>query len=355
MNIGPGGKLYGWVLWVSLLPGLVAAADAPGTYYGARQTVYPAWFKESFLDFAEDIAEARRAGKRVMVLFHQDGCPYCNALVERNLSQRDIEQTLRKNFDVIAINLWGDREITNVAGHTFTEKTFAQGLKVQFTPTLLFFNEDGQIVLRLNGYLPPDRFKSALDYVAQHKEGEIRYQDYLAAHRSEIPGGELNPEDFFLRPPYDLTRTAQVSRPVAVFFEQRDCPDCDVLHTKVLPDPATRDIIRQFDNVQLDIWSSTPVTTPEGKTTTASEWARELEIRYAPTIVLFNGQGDEVIRAEAALRVFHTQGLFAYVLSDSYKTEPEFQRYLSARADHFIEQGDDIDIYRYADQESGQH
>jgi len=46
--------------------------------------------------------------------------------------------------------------------------------------------------------------------------------------------------------------------------------------------------------------------------------------------------------------------LFDYVLSGSYKTEPEFQRYLSARAEHFIEQGEDVDIYRYADQEPGQ-
>jgi thioredoxin-related protein len=337
-----------------LLPVGVFSEERHGTYYGDVETVYPGWFKQSFLDFGEDIAEAEQEGKRIIVLFYQDGCPYCNVLVERNLSQRDIERTLREHFEVVTVNLWGDREITNVAGHTFTEKSFAKGLKVQFTPTLLFFDEKGRMVLRLNGYQPPDRFNLALDYVAGRHEGRLGYQDYLAARQVEKGTGSLHDEDFFQPEPYDLTRPKAAGRPVAVFFEQRDCPDCDTLHARVLPDRATREVIGEFHNVQLDMWSDTPVTTPDGETTTARRWARDLGIQYAPTIVLFNEKGEEVIRSEAALRVFHVQGLFAYVLSGSYQSQPELQRYLSARAEHFIEQGQDIDIYRYADQEPGQ-
>ena len=81
---------------------------------GAKQTVYPDWFKQSFLDFRADIAEAAQAGKTVILLFHQDGCPYCNALVERNLSQRKIEQKLRDKFEIVALNIWGDRDIVSV-------------------------------------------------------------------------------------------------------------------------------------------------------------------------------------------------------------------------------------------------
>ena len=73
----------------------VRAESGHGRFIGAMPTTYPDWFKESFLEFREDIAEAADAGKRVAVLFHQDGCPYCNALVERNLSQRDIESLLK--------------------------------------------------------------------------------------------------------------------------------------------------------------------------------------------------------------------------------------------------------------------
>ena len=94
------------------------------------------------------------------------------------------------------------------------------------------------------------------------------------------------------------------------------------------------------------MWSKTPLVTPEGKKTTAREWAKMLDIKYAPSIVLFDDQGKEVIRSEAFFKVFHTQGIFAYVLEGAYKSQPSFQRYLSDRADRVREKGQDVDIWR---------
>jgi len=341
------------LLAVTLAP--ASGKEAAGEFYGAKPTVYPAWFKESFLDFQEDINEAARAGKRLMVLFHQDGCPYCNALVERNLAQKDIEDTIRKHFDVVAINMWGDREVATIDGKRYTEKTFAMALKVQFTPTILFFNEAGEIILRLNGYLPPRRFKVALGFVAEQQEKQMSYRDYVAKQLPPGDAGGLYKQEFFSTPPYILSRQAgPASRPLAVFFEQKDCPNCDTLHDKVLADQGTRDVIRQFESVQLNMWSDTPVITPRGEKTTAREWAKALDVKYAPTIVVFNEAGREIIRSEASFKVFHTQGILAYVLEGAYQTEPSFQRYLSARAEHMREQGKDVDIWRHADEPPGE-
>jgi len=48
----------------------------------------PAWFKESFLDLREDVAEASEDKKRVLLYFYQDGCPYCAKLLQDNLGQK---------------------------------------------------------------------------------------------------------------------------------------------------------------------------------------------------------------------------------------------------------------------------
>jgi len=109
-------------------------------------------------------------GKRLMLVFHQSGCPYCNAFVERNLAQKDIEETLKTKFDVIELNMWGDREVVSVGGETYSEKEFAKALNVQFTPTIVFLNEQGKLALRLNGYYGPDRFRLALEYVTNKME-----------------------------------------------------------------------------------------------------------------------------------------------------------------------------------------
>ncbi len=325
-------------------------AAQQGKFFGAMETEYPSWFNDGFLDFREDLAAANRAGKRLMILFTQNGCPYCNALVERNLAQKDIEDLVRGKFDVIAINMWGDRNVSHVDGKSYTEKSFAEALKVQFTPTILFFNEQGETILRLNGYLPPDKFKVALNYVAGKKEQQ-NYRDYVEANAPPVRTGTMNKQDFFLAAPYNLTRKAgDKGKPIAVFFEQKDCPNCDTLHQQILPDADTRKLIAQFDAVQLDMWSDTPLTTPEGKGSTARNWAKQLDVKYAPTIVLFNAEGKEIIRTEAFFKTFHTQGVFAYVLSGDYQQQPSFQRYLSSRAEQVREQGKDVDIWRLGDE-----
>jgi len=331
-----------------------AASEAKeGAFLGVKNTEYPAWFKESFLDIKEDIQEATDAGKRFVIFFHQDGCPYCNALVERNFSQKDIKKKAQKNFDIAAINMWGDRLVTHVDDKQYTEKAFAAELKVQFTPTVLFFNEQGKVVLRLNGYHSPQRFNIDLDYVAKRKESEISYRDYVKANMPAVRANKkLNKQDFFIQGSVNFSRKIRGSnsRPFAVFFEQKDCPDCDRLHTKVIPDKELLGIIKQFDVAQLDMWSKTPVITPSGEKMTAKKWAKKLNVEFAPSIVVFNPKGEEIIRSEAFFKVFHTQGIFNYVLSEGYKKELSFQRYLTIYADHIREQGKDVNIWRYANE-----
>ena len=327
------------------------SAEKKGTYYGAKPTEYPGWFKDSFLDIREDIKEAASNKKRLLLFFSQNGCPYCNQMIERNFSQRDIFDSLQKHFDVVQINMWGDREVTNVDGRKYTEKDFAVALKVQFTPTMMFFDEDGRTILRLNGYLPPERFKGALDWVSGREEKKTSYRDFIAA-RESVTGasGPLIGEDFFLAKTSDLRRKGKNAKPLAVFFEQPDCPDCATLHRRVLADPELRSIIANFDNAQFDMWSNTPVITPDGKRTSVRDWARKLGVQYAPGIVLFDSKGKEIIRWESSFHVFHTAGMFDYILSGQYRKEPSFQRYLAGRAEHIRESGRDVNIWRYADE-----
>lgn len=347
-------RWLGWLLGsLFLMVGAAQAEEKEGKFYGAAETEYPAWFKDSFLDLRDDVAEANKSGHRVVILFVQNGCPYCHALVERNLAQKDIEQTMRKNFDVVLINMWGDREVHGLDGKKTNEKDLAAALKVQFTPTLLFLNDKSEVVLRLNGYLPPPRFKAAIDYVADKQETKVSYRDYMAAHAPHAKAGKMHQEPFFNQPPFDLSKL-KGKQPIALFFEQNDCPNCDTLHEKVLIDPQTRKIIAQFENIQLDMWSKTPIIGFDGKQTTARDLAKQMDVKYAPTIVLFDTQGKEIIRSEAYFKVFHTQGIFAYVLEGGYKIQPSFQRWLSARADHLREQGKDVDIWRLGDENIGQ-
>jgi thioredoxin-related protein len=141
-----------WFLLAILLWTLPSAAQEP-----------PEWFVESFLDLREDAAEAAREGKRLMIYFMQDGCPYCRELVTVNFRDARIVEKMRRHFMSVRINIWGDREVTTADGRKLAEKRFAAELKVQFTPTLVFFDDKGAAVHRINGYLPPEAFSAALE------------------------------------------------------------------------------------------------------------------------------------------------------------------------------------------------
>ncbi len=341
-----GGRIILASLLLVAVQVLVADEEKIGSFSGAKPTTHPTWFKESFLDFEEDIAEAAAQGKRLVLYVYQSGCPYCNALVQHNFAQRDIAQTTQDYFDLVTINMWGDREVIQVGGQSFTEKTLAEALKVQFTPTLLFFNEAGKVVLRVNGYYPPDAFRAALEYARTHTNQSSSFNEFMSTLPSvNRESGSLHNEVFFVPPPFDLS--ARDGRPLAVFFEQSHCLECDTFHQKVLSQPIVRSQAEKLTAVQLDLWSDIPIVTPDGRSTTARKWARELDVGFAPTVVLFNASGAEVVRLEAAFQTFHTQGIFRYVLDQSYEQQPSFQRYLSMHADELREQGYDVDIWSY--------
>ena len=121
---------FGLLLLLLLLPLQSALAnEVPmGAYYGARTAEKPAWFKDSFLEFEEVVAEAASANRRVMLYFHQEGCPYCAQLIEENFTDPELKSYIVEHFDGISLNLWGDREVVSVGGLDFTEKTFAAAL-----------------------------------------------------------------------------------------------------------------------------------------------------------------------------------------------------------------------------------
>ena len=303
----------------------------------------PAWFANSFLNIPEDVSEAADAGKRIILYFYQDGCPYCKKLLDTNFALSATVKRTRDNFEVIAINMWGDREVTGFNGEETTEKAFAKLLRVMFTPTLLFLNEQGEVVLRINGYYPPHKFNVALNYGSQHDGSDPTFREYFTEVSPAPASGVLHHDPSYLAAGASLA-ARDIAKPLLVLFEQKDCAPCDELHLDILERPESRAQLARFDVLLLDMWSNDPVTLPDGTVTAAAQWARELGVQYAPTLVFFNANNEEVFRTEAYLKSFHTQSVMDYVASMAYLEQPEFQRYIAARAEALEAQGIHVDL-----------
>lgn len=325
------------LLFLCLCSPVAAADKAPMLGTGAFEI--PDWFTQSFLDLREDIGEAAAAGKQLLLVFHQDACPYCAKLINTNLSQRAIVDYLQSHFSVVEINLWGARRVVDLDGTELTEAEFAKRHKVWFTPTLWFIDGKGASALRLNGYYPPEQFLTALRYVAEDRDQAPNFASYLAARAPAVSGG-LRSEPFFAEPPHDLSGRQRL----AVFFEQPDCPACVEMHEQFLADPETRTLLADFHVVQINRWSGEQLTIPSGQQMKAKAWGDQLGIQYLPAMLVFD-QGKEIIRADAMLKRFHLQSMLDFVRSGGYREYAEFQRYIHARAEALREQGIAVDLW----------
>jgi thioredoxin-related protein len=320
------------LLLFALAAALVGAPAAAQPAVASPHAIeIPKWFTESFLDFRDDVRDAARDGKRVMVYFGQDGCPYCKALMQVDFGTPDIVEKTRRHFVAIALNIRGDREVTWTDGRAMSEKALARALGVQYTPTLLFLDENGKVALRLNGYRPPASFRIALDYASRRAPAES-FTEYHDRHKPrEATAGDAGEALVSAEP--DLPRLLAAGKPVLVLYEYDGCRDCAEMRREGFMRPEVRALLDRFAVVRLDLAGKRKVVTPEGRESDERRWARALQVAYAPTMVFLDAGGREVFRSEGYLKPFHLASTLDYVASGAYRGEADFQRYLQARGE----------------------
>ena len=112
------------ILAAGLATGLPGAASARATL-GEDGLYKLDWYLESFLDLGEDLAAATAAGKRFAILWGLKGCPACRRMHEVHLADPQTERYIRENFEILHLNILGQRPVTDFDGAKLGEKAFA--------------------------------------------------------------------------------------------------------------------------------------------------------------------------------------------------------------------------------------
>ena len=288
----------------------------------------PSWFKLSFLDLREDLREANEHNRGLIIYFGRHDCPYCKALLEKNWGLEDIRAYTQRYFDVIAIDVLGQRTLTDPTGKEMGEKAYAAQHKANFTPTLHIYDQRGKLALKLTGYRPPYQFKAALEYVADNHHQEESFAAYYARAESAEGFGnqDLNrqPEIRYSDRLLDLSKS---SKPVLVLYEKPRCHACDVLHGGPLQNKLILQKLQQFNAVQLNASSKQAIITPSGQRTTSRAWAGELYLDYTPTLMFFDEQGNEVVRIDSVVWFYRLNNVLDYVLDKGYLKYPTYQQW----------------------------
>jgi thioredoxin-related protein len=349
---GLGVSALGLAVIIVLATAGIASATEPRASAQAVEWTHPTWFKESLLDLRADLQEARGAGKKgLLLVFGTRSCSYCQAFGATTLARPEIVARLLADFDVIGLEVMSDNEIVDFEGRSLWAKDFAVQEKARFTPTLVFYGEGGHTLLRLVGYVPPERFSLVLDYLQGGWHERQGLRDFLAVREAPTATGEpgrLREDPLLARPPQNLDRRQAATRPLLVIFERPDCPTCESMHRTVLAEAPVRELLSRFDAVQLDSTDAqTQIVTPDGTETSPAEWGARLGLIHSPALVFFDERGIEVVRSDSDLLIDGKGGAIRepnpdtvgnvvarlmYVLERGYLDEPQFQRWRAKNA-----------------------
>jgi thioredoxin-related protein len=324
------------------------AAFAPLHAHGAQgfddsaisKVEYPDWFQAAdFMDLRDHLDEAGERGKRgLMLFFTTQGCSYCHLFLKKSLSDEEIVERVRGNFDVLGLEIFSDAELTSPDGETMPVKLFAKREGIQFAPSLLFYATDGEPLLRVTGYYEPARFERVLDYLVAGVDARGPFHEWereqLEAESQEQETQALIASPLFSPPPHALDRSrVAAAQPLLVIFERPGCGRCPQFHEEVLQDPEVASKLAAFEVVRLDASDEdTPVLRPDGTRSNGADWARELGFNAYPALLFVDEQGGEILATDALVLRGRMTNLLGLVADKAYAKGWTYQRYARKKA-----------------------
>ncbi len=129
--------------------------------------------------FTDGMATARAEHKMVMIDVYTDWCGWCKKLDKEVYPDPRVSSVVERQFVAIKVNAESAAPI-EFNGVRMTEEQFARQAGVSGYPTILFLDDQGNVVTTLPGFLPADRFVRVLQYVAEHRYRDQSLDDFLS-------------------------------------------------------------------------------------------------------------------------------------------------------------------------------
>lgn len=108
--------------------------------------------------------QATKESKHTLLFFHMTYCPYCKRMKKFVFNDKKVQEQIERNFLFVDVNV-DDDDLIMYKKFKDTKKQFANKLKISFYPTIVFIDENNEIIYTLKGYRSKDTFKNVLNYI----------------------------------------------------------------------------------------------------------------------------------------------------------------------------------------------
>ena len=155
-----------------------------------------------WMSMNEALEAQKKEPKKIFMDAFTTWCGPCKMLDKNTFSNNDVARYINENYYAVKFNAEGD-EVINYKEYTFenpnydpnrkgrnSQHSFATALKITGYPTLVFFDEKGNLINPIKGYRTPRQLEIFLKMFAQDDYKNITsneaWQEYEAQFKGEF-------------------------------------------------------------------------------------------------------------------------------------------------------------------------
>lgn len=129
---------------------------------------------------SEALQEAPKGKKKIVLDIYTDWCSWCKKMDKNTYSEAGITSYLSEKYVASRMNPEKPGTI-EYQGKSYSQAEFARVLGVSGYPATAFFNEDGELLTVLPGYMDPAAFRKVLTYFGDDIYKTTSWEDYQKA------------------------------------------------------------------------------------------------------------------------------------------------------------------------------
>jgi len=131
---------------------------------------------------AEALNSAPEQKKLIVLDVYTDWCGWCKRMDRDTYADSTVMAYLGEKYIASKMNPEKDGDLT-YQGKKFSQRQFGQALGIASYPSTVFFNEKGEVLTVVPGYIGAEEFLQILRYFGEGIYLNTSWEDYAAANK----------------------------------------------------------------------------------------------------------------------------------------------------------------------------
>ena len=151
-----------------------------------------------WMRIAEAVAAQKKEPRKIMIDVYTDWCGPCKMMMANTFTSDDVINYINKNYYAVKFNAESPNDVT-FKGNTYTNPTydpnkkgrngvneFSRALGVNAYPTLVYMDEDLNIIAPISGYRTPPQLELYLKFFAEDQHKTVKSKEEWDAYQANF-------------------------------------------------------------------------------------------------------------------------------------------------------------------------